>query len=304
MDVERPDSRSRLQAVQICFVVDDVPKATQECVDRFGWGPFQGFTADLPEASYRDWTGPRRTEVALGMAGSVQVELIHVHAGRDAIATYQTRYGRGAQHLGLVCGERDAALARLVALGARLDDRNEYDGVRIAFVDVPTGPAMFELLEPVRADAAGGATRQRAWAPDAERLALDRATVVARDFDGALRFFREAFGWAGPEPMRMRLRTAEGAQPFLRVLARSGPLEIELLSPLSSGNEPYSRHLAGRDHGLVHASARVGGDRLLAEDEGSSLYEWIESGERFRLVDWAGGVGALQLRAEVAARAD
>ena len=39
----------RLFPSQVCFVVDDVPSAVDDCVARFGWGPFQQFTARVPD---------------------------------------------------------------------------------------------------------------------------------------------------------------------------------------------------------------------------------------------------------------
>ena len=62
-----------------------------------------------------------------------------------------------------------------------------YDGYqRIAFVDVPTGPAMWELLEPTRADAAGPAATQHEEACSGAQgvLELDRATIVTADMAG------------------------------------------------------------------------------------------------------------------------
>ena len=64
----------RLHPVQVCFVVDDVEAAVAECADRFGWGPFHQFSAPVPEARYHEWVGAKETDVALGMAGGVQVE--------------------------------------------------------------------------------------------------------------------------------------------------------------------------------------------------------------------------------------
>jgi hypothetical protein len=106
------DSDSRLFPSQVCFVVDDVPSAAAECSKRFGWGPFQTFTATVERAEYKGEYAKRVTDVALGMAGAVQVELVHVHQGIDCIATYQDRYGPGFQHLGIYCRSREAALER------------------------------------------------------------------------------------------------------------------------------------------------------------------------------------------------
>ena len=139
----------RLHPAQVCFVVDDVDAAVDEGVASFGWGPFHRFTAPVAEAHYHDWTGSKRTDVALGMAGSVQVELIHVHKGHDTVEAYQARYGTGLQHLGISCRDREQALAALAEIGGGVDDQGEYPGIRFAFVDTPTGPGMFELLQTI-----------------------------------------------------------------------------------------------------------------------------------------------------------
>jgi len=287
-------SDASLHPVQVCFVVDDVSRAAKDCAKRFGWGPFQGFTADV-DARYRDWRGRKLTDVALGMAGRVQVELIHVREGNDAVATYQSRYGRGFQHLGISCRSREAAIARLEELGASVDDVNEFDGVKIAFVDVPTGPAMFELLEPTRADAAGGATRQHENAPSPAQgvFAIDRATLVTADMERALSFYAKAFGWPAAEPARETLRHPGGEQVCLRYLGKAGSLRLELVSPIAAGDDPYSRHLERGEHGLVHA-----GGRWIGETPGGALadHEWLEQAERFSLLDWEGGSRGLQVR--------
>ena len=201
----------KLRPAQVCFVVEDVAAAVGECEDRFGWGPFHQFSAPVPEARYREWSGAKRTDVGLGMAGPVQVELIHVHEGHDTVEAYQSRYGAGFQHLGIHCRDREAALHALESLGARCDDANEYPGVRFAFVDTPTGPGMFELLQ-ATGDAAppggdGDATAMRA----APALTLDRATVATADLDAALAFYARAFGWpdVGVESCTLRYEGRE-----------------------------------------------------------------------------------------------
>ena len=167
----------RLHPAQVCFVVDDVDAAVEDCISAFGWGPFHRFTAPVDEAHYRDWAGSKETEVALGMAGDVQVELIHVCEGQDTVASYQSRYGTGFQHLGISCRDREQAVEALQSIGARVDDQGEHPGIRFAFMDTPTGPGMLELLqatgdtpapgESEKSAAANGATEFRATAaPD------------------------------------------------------------------------------------------------------------------------------------------
>jgi len=276
---------------QVCFVVDDVRAAAVESSRRFGWGPFLTFTTSFDEMASPGAVEKRVTDVALGMAGAVQVELLHVHQGLDCIAAYQKRYGRGFQHLGIGCRSREAALERLESLGARLDHRNEYAGIKIGFVDVPTGPAMFELLE-LTTKQAGPSGEEIPHEADLPVVELDRATIVTDDMEGSLAFYSRAFGWEHVDATVQTLRHGENKVRLPRAIGRAGLLEIELVEALAGSHDPYSTHRGRGEHGLVHAGAAVS-----KSDGGSSAYEWLEAGESFDLCDWSAGEGTLQLRA-------
>ncbi|MCR9093021.1 MAG: VOC family protein [bacterium] len=286
----------RLHPVQVCFVVDDVETAVAECVDRFGWGPFHQFSAPVPEARYHDWVGAKETDVALGMAGGVQVELIHVRKGHDTVGAYQARYGTGFQHLGISCKDREAAVEALEGVGARLDDAAEYPGIRFAFIDTPTGPGMFELLQetgdtpPPGEDAKEGAGTA---APPG--VLLDRATIVTDDLDRARAFHAAAFRWDGVGIETVTLRIDGIEERVRRVRGPAGQLELELIEAMPEGAGPYARHLARGDHGLAHAGG-VAADGGLPDGAAHSG-EWLEDGERFALYAWSGGSASLQIRA-------
>jgi hypothetical protein len=284
----------RLLPSQVCFVVDDVPAAAAECSERYRWGPFHHFTVRVPDAHYRGWKGLRCNDVALGMAGGVQVELVHVHEGREPIADYQTRYGTGFQHLGIGCRSRDVALLHLEMLGAQVNELNEHEGIRIAFVDVPTGTAMFELLQfPPRGEGDAGIEASARPQEGGDVFALDRATIVTSDLAGALRFHAGAFGWEDPQPRTETLRYGGATTRVKRYLGRAGKLELELLEPEPGSRDPYAAHLERGDHGLIHAGGMLANASLPDEVLAG---EWAERGEHFTLHDWAGGKGALQLR--------
>jgi len=291
-------STPRLYPSQVCFVVEDVPSAAKDCATRFGWGPFQEFTAALDDASYRDWRGPKRTDVALGMAGPTQVELIHVHEGHDAVEAYQAEYGTGFQHLGVGVKSRDAALAHLESLGASVNELLEPTGLRIAFVDLPTGEAMFELLESTGEKAEGFDLDEAQKRPDASEpatpnsslFAIDRATIVAQDMDRALAFHANSFGWKDARSETYTLRHPGGEARIERYRGRAGTLTLEVLSPSKPSDDPYSAHLLRGAHGLVHA----GGQQENGDASADAPFEWLETGERFSLEGWAGGPSSLQ----------
>jgi hypothetical protein len=186
-----------------------------------------------------------------------------------------------------------------------LDDQGEYSGVRFAFVDVPTGPAMFELLESTSAaegasiDANASGLAEGLSDNDPDVVALDRATIVTPNIDDALRFYSYAFRWHDVRVETQILRCGECETRMRRLIGRAGTLELELIQPEGAAaaypeaEDPYSKHLVRGPHGLVHA----GGSSTGSLPSGASASgEWVETGERFSLYDWAGGRGALQIR--------
>jgi len=287
----------RLHPAQVCFVVDDVEKAVSECVDRFGWGPFHEFDAATPDATYHGWSGAKTTSVALGMAGGVQVELIHVHEGHDTVEAYQARYGAGLQHLGISCKDREVAIAALEAIGAFVDDRGEYPGIRFAFVDTPTGPGMFELLQQTDdAPTPGSEAASVAAKAPTPSAVLDRATIVTGDLDRAFAFYAQAFRWDGVEIEERTLRVDGAEARVRRARGPGGQLTLELVEPTLGGDDPYAQHRSRGDHGLAHA----GGRRLDGTLPAGAILEaeWLEDGERFGLYPWSGGDASLQFRSE------
>ena len=292
---QRVDSFTPLSPQQVCFVVEDVSAAVAFCEERFGWGPFYQFKAPVAEASYKTWSGEKLTEVAPGMAGQVQVEFLHVYLGCDTTGDYQTRYGTGFQHLGIHCQSRDEALEQLTSLGATVNELNEYPGIRFAFVDTPTGPGMFEILQPTEQMAANaGLSSSRERRKDSSTLFdIDRATIVTADIDKTLAFYAGAFRWRQVQPTATTLSINGTKSRMSRFIGTAGKLQLELIEPAGNSDDPYAAHVRRGDHGLIHAGGQLHGDLPKAE---SLCGEWLESGEKFSLYDWPGGEHALQIR--------
>lgn len=289
------NSHPTLSPQQVCFVVDDVSTTVKYCEEHFGWGPFYQFKVPVHEARYKEWTGEKLTEVALGMAGKVQVEFLHVFKGHDTTEEYQARYGSGFQHLGIHCEGRDEALVFLESLGAQVNELNDYPGVRFAFVDVPTGSGMFEILQPTNEMASNESlSASRKPRSDANnKLNVDRATIVTRDIDTALDFYASAFGWAKPVLKQTTLRYGHSEAQVWRHVETAGKLELELIQPTKDSDDPYAAHLRRGEHGLIHAGGAIIGDFPAGE---AMLGEWMDAGESFALYNWPGGEHALQVR--------
>lgn len=294
-------------AYQACFVVADVSAAVEFCVRELGWGPFQHFTIPSPESKYKGWQGHKLTEVALGMAGRSQVELIHVHQGRDAIEDYQTRIGPGFQHLGVLVQNTEESLSYLSAAGAIKNDSNQYGEITYTFIDVPKGPAMLELLERgeqgLPTKETGGESIGKTAASSNEMLQLDRATIVSNDIQGSAEFLSHCFGTDMPLITTDTLREQFLDSPPIesaasRCLIDAGVLQIELVQVSEQSDSVYARQLkracGHSNHGLMH----VGGNSDNCNLPGQALRgEWLEQAEKFQLFQGPDNRLSVQVRA-------
>lgn len=293
-------------AYQACFVVADVAAAVEFCTTQLAWGPFQHFKIPSPESSYRGWNGHKLTEVALGMAGSAQVELIQVHLGRDAIEDYQTRLGPGLQHLGVLVKNTQQSLQYLEPAGAIKNDSNQYGEITYTFIDAPNGPAMLELLERgeqgLPTKETGGESIGKTASSVDEKLQLDRATIVTSDIQQSAKFFAHCFATDAPSIQHDTLRERFLDSPLIeskaqRCLLNAGVLQIELVQVDAKSDSVYARQLkraAGHgSHGLTHIGGHSGDCQL----PGEPLHgEWLQQAESFQLFPGPDNRLSLQLR--------
>ncbi|MRI33816.1 hypothetical protein EOPP23_12550 [Endozoicomonas sp. OPT23] len=287
-----------LAPVQVCFIVNNVEEAVRFSEEHFGWGPFHTFSAPVENAKYKDWTGFKHVDVALGSGGNVQIEYVHVREGKDTIALYEEKYGTGIQHFGVQTPDRDAAIDYITSLGGEEDARDEFPGVRFAFMNIPTGQGMFELLQPeqsansivdqANAVKAGGAGSEK------HVLKVDRATVVTGNMEETLAFYSQCFDWVDVKAEAQTLKSGDREVKLKRCIAFAGAMEIELIEATPEGTDPYSLHRRRGEHGIVHVSTSVApvSEALLPSYEG----EWLETGEAFALYEWLGGNNSLQVR--------
>ncbi|MFK8020841.1 MAG: VOC family protein [Pseudomonadales bacterium] len=299
---------SELIAYQACFVVEDVEQAVKFCSSELGWGPFQHFKIPSKDCRYKDWQGDKLTEVALGMAGRSQVELIRVHQGQDSIQRYQSSMGAGLQHLGVLCKDSAQAIELLAGAGGSMDDQNRYGEITFTFMNVPTGPSMIELLErgeqglPTNEEQQQGEKIGLTNASGGERMQLDRATIVTADLEQSLAFYAHCFPAkkAGIQLETLRITDSSGLihnTKARRCLVNAGVLELELVEVSSAGTDPYAkqmqRSIAHAGHGLVHVGGKAGN---VSTDNNAVQGEWLNSGELFTLRTGPDARLSLQLR--------
>ncbi len=305
-----------LIAYQACFVVNDVAAAVQFCSQQLGWGPFQHFKIPSQNAQYRDWQGDKLTEVALGMAGAAQVELIHVHCGQDAIQQYQARMGTGLQHIGVLCQSTDEALDHVGALGAALNDRNQYGEITFSFIDVPQGPALLELLErgeqglpSAQSADEHGSTIGKTKPSHNAKLLLDRVSLVTTHIETSAAFYTSSFQQdkytISEETLRYAkfssssVTTAAAEVRARRCLMNAGVLEIELIQLLDKDKNMYGKQLERSaqhgGHGLVHVGGRQSLGLNLADSKRIDG-EWLSCGESFSVYTGPDELPSVQIR--------
>jgi hypothetical protein len=140
--------------VQICWVVDDIPRAVERWVATVGAGPFH-LAAHIPfdELTYRGAPTTLDQSSAVGQWGGVQVELFQQHCTSPSGATEMRTAGQlgGPQHVTWFADDLDTEGRRLRSLGfdevmtARLA---AMGGMRIAWYDArPLLGCMVELYE-------------------------------------------------------------------------------------------------------------------------------------------------------------
>lgn len=140
--------------VQMCWVVDDIPRAVDRWVASVGAGPFF-LASHIPfaELTYRGQSGATLDQSsAVGQWGSVQIELLQQHCDSPSGVREMTQAGHtGVQHMTWFCDDIDAEGQRLMDLGyaqvmtARLVAMQD---MRIAWYDTrPWLGCMLELYE-------------------------------------------------------------------------------------------------------------------------------------------------------------
>jgi catechol 2,3-dioxygenase-like lactoylglutathione lyase family enzyme len=154
---------------------------------------------------------------------------------------------------------------------------------------------MFEILQPTQAmaDNAGISSSCERRVDRNTLFDVDRATIVTADIERALAFYAKAFGWQNVQATTATLSIAGTHTRMRRFLGTAGKLQLELIEPDNTGDDPYAAHLRRGHHGLIHAGGVLRGE---LPSEASLHGEWLETAEPFALYDWPGGERALQIR--------
>lgn len=142
---------ARQPIMQVAFVVEDIHKAVEQWARQMRVGPF--FLQEhvrYQSLTYRGAECGADVSLAFAFSGELQIELVCQHNEapsiyRDAVAAA----GYGAQHLGTLCADMAAELARFAALGIEPIQRGvSASGVETIFLPFQSGPAgVIELIQ-------------------------------------------------------------------------------------------------------------------------------------------------------------
>jgi hypothetical protein len=124
--------------IQVAYIVPDVRIAARQWAERFGAGPFFVYDHwELSAATHQGRPAVMDHSPAFGQWGSLQVELIQLHALEPAPFAEAFGGGRpGLHHLTWFANDLEAESARLEGLGwPRALDMTGYTGTRALFHD-------------------------------------------------------------------------------------------------------------------------------------------------------------------------
>jgi hypothetical protein len=162
--------------VQVAYAVDDVDVAARSFAECVGAGPF--FVRrhiELATVSHAGGPAVFDHSSAYGQWGSVQVELVQVHAARPNSLSEIVLRPAGVHHVAWFVADVDAEQGRLDALGwPEILDATTASGLRFAFHDARAQLGhLVEIYEP------------------SERLLAFYASIAAA-----------SAGWSGDDPLR------------------------------------------------------------------------------------------------------
>lgn len=118
---------------QLSFYVEDLDKAAERFNKLFGAGPFIKMgPMTFEECIYRGKKVDPTFEIALGMWGPIEVELVHKISGEPYLFD---EYGYGFNHINVIVDDYDQAIAEFAEYGFEPGMTMISSGKPIAYVD-------------------------------------------------------------------------------------------------------------------------------------------------------------------------
>jgi methylmalonyl-CoA/ethylmalonyl-CoA epimerase len=126
---------------QISYAVKDIDATVKAWSDMYGMGPWTYRENGGKDAKGRPWA----IRMAFAYMGAMQIELVACTEGRIFQSRFLDTWGEGLHHIGSYVDDVDAAVADLVAKGAKL---LVHDPGKFAYLDAGgPGGAIFEFMK-------------------------------------------------------------------------------------------------------------------------------------------------------------
>jgi methylmalonyl-CoA/ethylmalonyl-CoA epimerase len=133
---------------QVGIVVKDMERAMKNYADFFGITFPKVFIPEYSNKMYRGEPSDFRIKIAVGMMGSLQMELIQVLQGKTVYEEFLERNGDGLHHLGFYVKNMDERIEALSKLGIGVLMKGERVGAKFAYLDTePIVGVIFEFIE-------------------------------------------------------------------------------------------------------------------------------------------------------------
>jgi methylmalonyl-CoA/ethylmalonyl-CoA epimerase len=136
------------QVNQVGIVVKDIEKAMENYADYFGITFPKVFIPEYFNKVYRGEPSDFRMKIAVGMMGSLQIELIQVLQGKTVYEEFLDRNGDGLHHLGFYVKNMEERVEALSKMGIAVLMKGERVGARFVYMDTePIVGVIFEFIE-------------------------------------------------------------------------------------------------------------------------------------------------------------
>ena len=135
--------------VQMCYIVDNLDQAVNHWVETIGAGPFFVQNNLGVPVEYKGSPGTLDINLALGQAGSLQIELIEMNSSAPSVYSDTYRKGEtGFHHIAVFVEEFEAMVQESASRGSPLNTRGEFAGGKFCYIDTRAAIGCFtELYE-------------------------------------------------------------------------------------------------------------------------------------------------------------
>lgn len=264
------------QILQVCVVVEDLPKSMERYWDLFGIGPWEVFTfqpPDLTDPTIRGKSTPYTMKLALAQIGGMAFELIQPLTGPSIYREFLDGKGEGFHHVAVAPAyDYDSAADAFGKRGIRILMSGTWAGTTYAYMDAEKNlGAILEIYQMRPPGTVRPAPEAIFPSADAKVekpekvMEIVQIGVVVEDIQKEMKRYWDILGlgpWRihtyGPQTGMTNMTIHGRPQPYSMKLAIAyvGNTMWELIEPLE-GPSVYKEFLRAKGKGLHHLQCAV-----------------------------------------------